>query len=570
MKPISQKTLIFILLFLISIVAFCQDIEIIVENGKFILDDDLNLIVCNKDVSEIDITTATTLSINLNGAVFDFLTIPNELESGEQYLVDFNSQTYLLYFSELALININTTETIVDEPKVLANFLFTDISEEPAITSYCGIELRGGVSQSYPKKSYDIELWSDELGEDTNKIPLLNMRDDDDWLLLAMYNEPLRLRTSINHKLWREIHSPYYLNEEEDAMSGVKTKYVEIAINNEYKGLYLLSEQVDKKQLKLKKYNGEIRGELYKGVSWGSANMFSSLPSYDNDEILWGGFQYKYPKPDDIIDWSNIYNFVDFVINSTDNNFENNFESKFSIDNAIDYFIFLNLLRATDNRGKNIYLAKYKTNEPYFYVPWDLDGTYGVIWNGNQENIFDDILSNGMYDKLLNSNVSLFNQNASNRWLELRNSNLISNVSFTAKIDQVFNFLSSNGNYEREILKWGDSSIDFSNLDYTYEWIANRLDFLDVYFSSTILNVAEYLTKTEILVIPNPTATKFKLENIERSFSYSIYNVNGLLIDTNFSQHNGFIDVSKLSKGVYFLKINGENNKYNYLKIVKN
>jgi hypothetical protein len=569
MKSIFQKNPIFILVLFISIVTFSQDVEIIVGSGKFILDEDLNLIVCNKDISDTDIATAESLIINLNGVVFDFISIPNELEYGEQYLVNFNSQTYLLYFSELALININTTETIVDEPKVLANFILSDFSDTPIVSSFCGIEYRGGASQSYPKKSYDIELWDDQTGDETNKISLLDMRDDDDWLLLAMYNEPLRLRNSINHKLWMDIHTPYYLDQEEDAMSGVKTEYVEIAVNNEYKGLFLLSEQVDKKQLKLKKYNGSIRGELYKGVSWG-ASTFSNLPMYDNEEVLWSGFQYKYPKPDDVIDWSNTYNFVDFVINSTDNNFESNFENKFSLDNAIDYFIFLNLLRATDNRGKNIYLAKYKVDEPYFYVPWDLDGTYGIIWNGNQENVFNDILSNGMYDRLLNSNVDLFNQNASNRWFELRNSNLISTASFTAKIDLVFNFLSSNGNYERETLKWGESSIDFSNLDYTYEWIANRLDFLDVYFGSTILGVDEHLSESEILITPNPTVTRFKLENIKKSFSYCIYNVNGLLIDTGFSKNNDFIDVKKLSKGVYFLRIISDKNKYNYFKIVKN
>ena len=77
---------------------------------------------------------------------------------------------------------------------------------------------------------------------------------------------------------------------------------VELVINNEYRGVYTLSERVDRKQLKLRKYeNGSIRGELYKGVGWG-ASTNTSLPEYDNKKILWGGQENKYPDPDPYID----------------------------------------------------------------------------------------------------------------------------------------------------------------------------------------------------------------------------------------------------------------------------
>ncbi len=104
-------------------------------------------------------------------------------------------------------------------------------------------------------------------------------------------------------------------------------------------GIYALGEQVDKKQLKLKSFNGSIRCEFYKGISWG-ASTFTELPQYDNNNRIWSGFEMKYPKEDDITDWSNLYNFVDFVINSSEINFEDNIIDKFNINNAIDYFIF--------------------------------------------------------------------------------------------------------------------------------------------------------------------------------------------------------------------------------------
>ena len=566
-----KKTSMSIIFLFITKSIFSQNIMITAENGKFIIDENLQLIVCNNNISEFnDLESVNSLIINLDENSYEFSNIPNELGYGVQYTVNFNSQDYQLYFSELPIININTSEVIQDEPKVLASLLLTDTTDTEAIFSYCGIEIRGGFSQSYSKKSYDIELWEDETGDNNNKIPLLGMRDDDDWLLFAMYNEPLRIRNVINHNLWREIHTPYYAEEEDDAMSGIRIQYIELAINNEYMGLYALSEQIDKKQLQVKKYNSNIRGELYKGIGWG-ASTFTASPPFNNSLRIWSGFEMRYPKEEDITDWTNIYNFVDFVINSTDANFEDGISDKFKIDNAIDYYIFLNLLRVTDNTGKNIYIAKYTTDEPYFYVPWDLDGSLGIIWNGNQVNTTNDILTNGLYNRLLGANNIIFNEDVSSRWFELRNnileeSNLISNISET------YNFLLENANYEREILKWGQKSINLSNLEYTYEWLRNRLEFLDVYFNSTILDIEDNFNEIKhIEVYPNPVASTFKINTPnEGRYYYYIYNLNGIILKKGILYNKHSINIDYFSSGMYFLKItDNKNNSFDNIKLIK-
>jgi len=560
-----------IIFFFISIVTFSQSINIVGENGKFIIDQDLKLIVCNKDITaHNDLSTTTSLTIDLNGNSYTFNTIPSKLENGKQYRVTFNSTIFKLYFSKLPLININTSNNITDDPKVLASLTLTDTSDSEAIVSHCGIELRGGTSQSYPKKSYDIELWKDETGDKSKKISFLNMRKDDDWILISMYNEPLRIRNMMNHKLWREIHTPYYIAQEDKALSGIRTEYVELAINNEYMGIYALGEQVDKKQLQLKKFSTSIKGELYKGVSWEDAVTFSGLENYNNNSRTWSGFEAKYPKENDITDWNNLYSFVDFVINSTNDDFQNTIHDKFQMHNAIDYFIFLNLLRATDNIGKNIYLAKYKENEPYFYVPWDLDGTHGIIWNGERRNKTDDILSNGMFDRLFDT--FFFNKAAAQRWFELRDNNAILGTDrLVNNISDTYNFLLENGNYEREILKWGAASIDHTNLDYTYDWLAKRLDFLDVYFGDNLLGVPENSIPTnEVIVLPNPVKSTFIIKTNHNITSYKIYDSKGKLIKEELSYDNEPINIKNLSTGIYlFRALTDINNKFVTIKILK-
>ncbi len=548
---------------------FSQDIEIVAKEGKFLKDEDLNLIVCNYNITEYgDLTGINSLKILIENNSYEFEIIPNNLQFGINYEVFYQTNSYQLYFSIVPLINIYTDFEIVDEPKVLADFVLTDTTDADAIISVCGIELRGGYSQSFPKKTYDIELWEDETGQESNKIPLLNMRDDDDWVLLAMYNEPLRIRNVTNHSLWRKIHSPYYIDQENEAMSGIKTQYVEVAVNNEYMGIYALGEQVDKKQLQLKKYNSAIRGELYKGISWG-ASTFTDLPNYDNNNQIWSGFEMKYPKEEDVTDWENIYGFVDFVINSTNENFENNVANKFVIDNAIDYFIFLNLLRATDNKGKNVYIAKYTENEPYFYVPWDLDGTYGIIWDGSQENITDDIQSNGFYERLLNSNITIFKEKLSNRWFELRENNILETDSIINNINENYNQLLTNANYQREILKWGDDVINLSNLEYTNTWINERLTYLDTYFSN-ITNITNYTQKDIYNIYPNPTngILNFNFAN-NKIHKITISDITGKQITEKTKiQLYGNIDLSNFESGIYIIKIQMDNEIFT-TKIVK-
>jgi len=568
-KKKQMKNLFTILIILItSNLIFSQNIEIIAKEGKFIKDENLNLIVCNYNITEYDdLTGINSLKIIIDNNSYEFEIIPVNLQFGVEYEVVYQTNSYRLYFSIMPIINIYSDFEIVDEPKILADFILTDTTDADAIESFCGIELRGNYSQSLPKKSYDIELWEDETGAESNKISLLNMRDDDDWILISMYNEPLRIRNVTNHSLWRKIHTPYYIDQEDEAMSGIKTQYVEIAVNNEYLGIYALGEQIDKKQLQLKKYNSSIRGELYKAISWG-APTFSILPAYNNNSRIWGGFEMKYPKEDEITDWENIYNFVDFVINSTNENFENGVADEFIVDNAIDYFIFLNLLRATDNTGKNTYIAKYSDNEPYFYVPWDLDGTYGIIWNGNRENITNDILSNGFYERLLNSNINVFRENLANRWFELRENNALETDSIINSIYNNYYLLLTNGNYDREILKWGNDAIDLSNLEYTNTWINERFNYLDTYFSN-ITNITSY-KQNNCKIYPNPTSGIINLEFANNNIKQiSISDLTGkTIIEKVKIQQNEMIDLSNFESGIYIIKIQTDNEIFT-TKIIK-
>lgn len=561
-----KNTLYIWFIFWVSITATANE-TIVLNTEMYGIDHNKKLIVSNNSVENIN-----TMYPNLKTAIlldvhYTFSVPVQTIEVGMPYSVihSGNEQTYTLYFTELPLVYINTPYTIVDSPKVWASFRLTE-NNGNSISSDIGIEYRGGFSQTLPKKSMEIEFWEDNTGEETVDYSLLGMRSDDDWNLQAMYNEPLRFLSKTNNDLWRLFHTVYYIDEEPEAVNGIKMTYSELFINGEYRGVYAVSEKIDRKQLKLKNHNGSIRGELYKGDTWG-ATTFTSLPPYDNTSDYWGGWEYKHPEEE--INWSNLYDLTNFVINGNDIDFYAQYQDKLQVDNMVDYFIFLNVLRATDNTGKNLYLAKYTTNEPYFYVPWDLDGTFGIIWDGSQENITTGLLINGLYNRLwTDCQNNGFREKLQARWNSVKQT--IFNHDFLMNMfESGYSYLLENGVYPREEIAWQGYETEYTHLDYMSDWITNRLAYLDMKFNETCDLSISYPSKQKIKVYPNPTSEFLYFElSKNQSAVVSVYDIQGkLLIEKNILNPNQPLLVSSLSSGVYFVKIKTKNS-YQTEKII--
>jgi spore coat protein H len=528
---------------------------IVVPDDQYLIDDNLNLIVSNFSVETINETWPLPKDqVNFSGELFDLEIAVGTIVKGLSYAVysSVNNEWYQLFFTELPIIEILTTEIIPDEPKVHGTIRVTDnLGFE--VYGNVGIEIRGGWSQVLPKKSYRIEFWTNESGVEPLDVTLLGMRNDDDWNLNAMYNEPLRIRSKTNNDLWRLIHEPYYLDLEPTAETGIEVKYAECFINGAYQGVYGLSERVDQKQLQLQEYEMQIRGELYKGVTWG-ASTFSDLPPYDNASIEWSGFQIIHPSEE--INWAEVHGLVDFVMNSGEDVFFAEIGSYFNIDNAVDYFLFLNLLRATDNFGKNIFLAKYDAGEPYFYVPWDLDGSFGTIWDGTQDNTTNTLIFNGLYNRLkFDCADNGFVEKLKFRWNTLREEILTHEFLMSLFLEQ-HHYLLDNGVYERESMVWTDYSMDPSQVEYMSNWIENRLDYLDIQFNApcgtmSLGSISENVS--EFRIYPNPTCSNFfALPSDKRIIKCEVFSASGKCL---YREENpkGIVVTPELSSGLYLV-----------------
>ncbi len=537
--------------------SFAQDIcsadTLFLTEKQTFFDQQKKIIVSNSNINSISKKNYTHIFIN---ELFELKEIADEFCIGKSYSINKLSDTtcYQLYFSDFPLVTINSSEIIVDEPNVHAQFYLV----EPCgsmIKSNIGIQYRGGYSQTLAKKSLELKFYSDSTCLTTQNVCLLHMTNDDSWNLQAMFNEPLRVRSKTNNDIWLAMSNLNYKELEPEAINGIHMNYVELFLNNEYRGLYCIGEKIKRKQLKLKKYNGNIRGELYKGYTWDGPVVFNRVYPFSNNSDTWGGFEYKHP--DEEINWTNLYNFVNFVVNSSNTDFFENIDVRFDMENAVDYFIFLNILRATDNTGKNVYIAKYNNNSPYFFVPWDLDGTMGIIWDGSRDNTTTGLLSNGFYRRLLTDTRSNgFVSKLHSRWHELRKS-ILATDSLKNEFCKNHNILLENNIYEREMIAWPQYKYENENIDYMLDWMKDRLLFLDVAFNTSTKNESPQINDKSFVVFPNPAQNFIKIKSsYNQYFSCKIYNALGNLVLNLRKATDDLIDIRMLKDGIYYIQMN--------------
>lgn len=144
-------------------------------------------------------------------------------------------------------VNPNTGAhySIPDEPKIVAHMKILYVNDtvenflsnqnDSAFLNYdglVGIELRGSTSIGHNKKPYGFETRMAD-GVTNNNVSLLGLPAENDWVLNPMNDEPSYIRDCLSYCLATKTgnYAP-------------RTKYCEVIVNDDYRGLYFLTEKI--------------------------------------------------------------------------------------------------------------------------------------------------------------------------------------------------------------------------------------------------------------------------------------------------------------------------------------
>lgn len=380
------------------------------------------------------------------------------------------------------------------------SLLSPDVAEPT--NSFVKIKWRGGSTNTADKHKRNYKIKTLNENGKKQEISLLGMREDNNWILDAGQVDLFRLRNRIATEIWNDFSTkPYYASKEPKAKSGVAGKVVEVILNNEYRGIYSLTEAMDRKELKLKKYddkNQEFHGQLWKVSSWDKSTFWDIEKDYDNTQETWHAFETKYPDIEDVnpTDYSPLYEAIDFVANSNDETFKKEVANYFDIPVIIDYQLFLETLKPIDNCGKNMYWGIYDVakDKKLTLAIWDLDASVGQDWHCSTP-LHPDYVSPdtelgikeafNLYTRLSTLNVDNYNQKVADRYHELRKT-YFSEENIISKYQSYYDMLEKSGAASREESKWSKDSdiggypLNFKNeIEYIKNWIIERLKYLD-------------------------------------------------------------------------------------------
>lgn len=481
-------------------------------------------------------------------------------------------------------------QEILDEPSINAHMrILVNGQLNNSIINYNGeisIEIRGSTSQSFPKKQYKVETINPDGSN--NNISLLNMPKENDWILYAPYCDKSLIRNALAYELFASLghYAP-------------RTQFCELFINNEYTGVYVLTEKIkrDKNRVNLAKLkpddndNESVTGGYLLSIDRGGSCRFSV-------ENLGMKIGIEYPKCSEITTQQKeyitnyIYNFDQslFSVNYTDT--VNGYRKYIDLNSCIDYLIINELAKNIDAYRLSTYMHKTKNSNGgklCFGPVWDFNIAFGNV----------DYMNGYRTDSILAYNYSWWNQflqdtNFNNRlkqrWFQLR-SNQLSNKKITKLIDSLTHIISDA--QIRNFNKWDILSRDIwpnYYVGHTYEneinflksWVLNRANWMDVNLPGE-WNGNLIATDANVNIYPNPYkyffTYAFSLEK-ESIINLKVYNASGfalpnLITNKQFKEgyHKLIFNESETehfkSNNLYFIVLEVNNTKVSTKKIIK-
>ena len=497
--------------------------------------------------------------------------------------------------SNLTLVVINTNgQTIKDAAKIPANMkiifngagkLNTPSDPGNVYSGNVGIEIRGAYSASLPQKPYSFET-RDQAGNNRD-VSLFGMHEENDWILLANYNDKTFMRNMLAFELFRKFghYAP-------------RTQLVEVIVNNEYRGIYILTEKIkrDKGRVDIAKLTTtDISGDFVSG------GYIFKIDYYDNSNSWKSNFTpidypskpvyyvYEDPAPADLVYQQK--NYLKLAVSSFEGmlytpdfaNKSNGYPAWIDVNSFLDYFIVSEVSRNVDGFKKSCYFFKDRNSlggKINAGPVWDFDWAWKNIWDcstfaatdgsgwsykiNDCGNIYPN--SNGWTVRLLQDPE--FAAALNKRYFELRNS-FLSFGYLQSYIDSVKSLV--NEAQVRHYTKWpilsqsvGAPEVDIQPSTYAgqvamfSEWIKTRLKWLDANMPGKSFNSVEpELPNFSYRIFPNPASEIVYLEASSEINEIEVFQNTGerSIHLSALATFEVQLNISDLKPGIYLVRL---------------
>lgn len=526
-------------------------------------------------------------------------------------IINLYGQSSLLTSSNLPIVVINTSgQTILDDPKITADLgiIYNGTGKRNALTDAfnhyngkIGIEIRGQSSQMFPMKSYGIELRLSD-GSSNNQA-LLGMPSESDWVLYAPYTDKTLMRNVLAYGISNSL-----------GRYAARCRYVELILDNDYKGIYVLMEKIKPVRVgvaKMKK--SDIEGDALTGGYIFSLDKqpnawYSSFPALKSTNKSFPHFSYVYPKETDIVAQQKAYikkQVDDFEAALNSSNFQDpliGVRKYADLNSFMDYFIVNEISRNVDGYRLSSYFNKDRDSKNSLIKAgpvWDYDLSFRNANYCNGSNVngwafqFNDVCPNDgaglvpfWWEKLFTD--SNYVKDLHKRWSQQRIT-----VLKTANLNQVIDSIVqlTDEARQRHFKRWpilgqyiwpNPNPIPNSyneEISYLKLWLEQRLIWIDQNLPKQIKpNWPETNIGTlQVNVFPNPINGNSKIQILAKEaqeVSFELFQINGKLA---FSKKKLLVEglnqvdqnLTFISSGIYLLVIKNGTGEKIITKLIK-
>lgn len=391
-----------------------------------------------------------------------------------------NYRTYSLVVTNLPIVNIQynseRTEKIQMELSVFDN---NPAAFQKNFTSKGTLTI---TEEGENKKNYAFSLKSESLGHNQreNNVSIFGMEKHSEYVLNALEEDNDRTRSIFATNLWSTL----------ETRKTDRYRYVEVFVNNEYKGLYALGYNIEKEALHL----GPEEFLFYKNSFADSEKTTSEdkLDGYTLFDNKMDRVRKKEPLNNCIGEnckktnaWEELSSFYE-VLNSENTD---KIKELYNEKNAIDTYLYYLFIQASNNVGKdtfqNTYLIFRQNKNTYKveYKPWNVKY---VLGHTEKDLVVAD------------NNSYIMKQNPIARLIELKDEDTIKavkeeyeNLRKTRWSDKEIDSMITS--YEKELFNSGaylreqdlyEIEDPVKNLNTFKEYVTNRLKAMDDYIAN--------------------------------------------------------------------------------------
>ncbi len=395
-----------------------------------------------------------------------------------------------------------------------ATFRYLDGSR--ILDGFVKLSIQGDSSRNYPKKNFKTKFFSDEqFKNELNWKPKSNWDSNNAFNFKANWIDSTQSRNLCNAQLIKnavEI-TPMEKPSETSQLLGTQGLGqmegfpVEVFLADGFYGLFTLNTKKNNKSLlgisndNTEAISSELNGALYRDTNAKIDGKNYSTEIHD--------------QPSPTLE-TNFEKFVHFLNESDDETFVKNISNYIDVGSCINTMLFGILSKEYDYYSKSYLLCTWNQGSYFYMVPYDLDSTWNLYWDGSHlvqgdqedsrfsfDNVVknpdqDSFISNCLENKLFERIYKLFKSQIKTQYIKLR-ATVWSNSKIINEFKQFITSIPEEV-YEKEQERWPDipskSITNFAQIQQAIIERGNAMDSFMEHFADSDTTSSQPATPT--------------------------------------------------------------------------